>query len=273
MAAGKYKTDQSYDDDIDFIKESDAVQGDPAATDPDTVALTGPINVVIQKIVSSLAYLNNAVDNFSVSRMTDSVFGTGKIATQEEAEAGTAHGTGGPVLTPLRGLDLIRGSAAQATEDQRGTVEFATETEAQDESNNTKALTAASLYTSEVVSVTGSFENLRRTDTLNSGTPRISNFAVAGNVSAKKFGPIVIGSSSSGNITITFTYYTGGQHTSFSATFDLVDTNFDHNDYSWSISGGDRSVSSTATGFSISRSGAHGYGYYTHPITLTGTPN
>ena len=169
MAEGKYKTDPTYDDDIDFIKDSDAVQGDPAATDPDTVALTGPINVVVQKIVSSLAYLKNAVDNFSISRMTDTVFGTGKTATQAEAEAGTAHGTGGPVLTPLRGkqnaLATLRSSDAQSSTSQRGSAEIATQDEARGGTDNERIMTS-----------------LRVQDFLRNGTGAIANQTRKGTV-------------------------------------------------------------------------------------------
>lgn len=140
MAVGKYKTEANYDDDIDFIKDSNPVQGDPAGTDPDTVELTGPINVVIQKIVGSLAYLKERVDGFSVARMTDSVFGSGRTATQTEAEGGSAHGQGGPLLTPKRGMQLLRGTNAQATTTRRGTAEFVSATEAVDDSNATHML-------------------------------------------------------------------------------------------------------------------------------------
>ena len=143
MAAGKYKTDQNYDDDINFIKDSDEVQGDPAGTDPDNTPLTGPINVVIQKIVSSLAYLKNAVDNFTVKRMTDTVEGIGRTATQQEAEAGTAHGTGGPVLTVLRGIQMLRSAVAAANTTRRGTVERATQNEAVGLTDTERFLTAA----------------------------------------------------------------------------------------------------------------------------------
>ena len=140
MAAGKYKTDQNYDDDIEFIKDTDPVQGDPAGTDPENSPLTGGINVVIQKIVGSLAYLKDAIDNATIARMTDSVFGTGRTATQNEAETGTAHGQGGPLLSVLRGMQLLRGSAAQATVTRRGTAEIASATEAVDENNTTHML-------------------------------------------------------------------------------------------------------------------------------------
>ena len=99
----------------------------------------------IRDSVSSLAYLKNAVDNSSIARMTDTIFGTGKTATLPEAEAGTAHGQGGPVLTPLRGMQLLRGSNAQATEEQRGTVELATNQETADGNSTATAVTPAGL--------------------------------------------------------------------------------------------------------------------------------
>ena len=145
MAAGKYNTDQNYDDDIDFIKDSNPVQGDPAGTDPDNTPLTGPINVVVQKIIGSLAYLKNAVDNFDIPRMTQTVFGIGRTATQQEAEDGTAHGAGGPLLTPLRGRqtteNYIRSSDAQANTSRRGTSRRATQAEAEAGNNNERHLT------------------------------------------------------------------------------------------------------------------------------------
>ena len=151
MAAGKYKTDQNYDDDIDFIKDSDAVQGDPPGTDPDNTPLTGPINVVIQKMVSSLSYLKDAIENYSIARMTDSIFGTGRTATQQEAEDGAAHGAGGPVLTPLRGkqaidvhaLNLLRSALAAANTSRLGTVRRATQAQATGLTDTERYLTAA----------------------------------------------------------------------------------------------------------------------------------
>ena len=147
MSVGKYDTDPNYDDDIDFIKDSDPVQGDPAGTDPENTPLTGPINVIIQKIVGSLAYLKDAIDDFSIERMTDTVFGIGRTATQQEAEDGTAHGAGGPVLTPLRGkqnaLETLRSSDAQSNTTRRGTVRRATNPQAIGLTNTDAYLTAA----------------------------------------------------------------------------------------------------------------------------------
>ena len=127
MAVDKYNTQENYTDDIDFIKDSDPVQGDPAGTDPVITPLTGPINIIIQQLIGSLVYLKNAVDNFSISRMTESVFGIGRTATKSEAEEGTEHGPGGPLLTPERGMQLLRGTQAAATDSLRGTVRRATQ--------------------------------------------------------------------------------------------------------------------------------------------------
>ena len=101
MAAGKFNTTANYDDDIEFIEDSDPVQGDPPGTDPELTPLTGTANKIFQKIIGSLAYLKNAVDNFSIERMTDTVLeGIGRTATQQKQNL-ELHTVGGPFLTPL----------------------------------------------------------------------------------------------------------------------------------------------------------------------------
>lgn len=142
MAAGKFDKTPNYDDDIEFIEDSDPVQGDPPGTDPELTPLTGTANRIFQKVIGSLVYLKNAVDNFSIERMTDTVEGIGRTATQQEAEGGTAHGTGGPLLTVLRGMQLLRGSNAQANTTRRGTSRRATQAQATGLTNNEAHLTA-----------------------------------------------------------------------------------------------------------------------------------
>ena len=71
-----------------FILTTDNVQGDPPGT---TGALTGPINVALQKIVNTLLYLKNRVDNINVTASNASTTARGiiEIATLAEARAGT----------------------------------------------------------------------------------------------------------------------------------------------------------------------------------------
>ena len=173
------------EEDIEFIRTTDRVLGDPPGTQG---VLSGPINVIIQKIANYLLYLKDRLDNLTITvpNATTSNKGIAELANQTEGRSGsdstrimtsqrvqdyirnasnaratTTHYGVAIKATQTQAVSLtdtsayltaalveaiLRHSNAQASETRRGTVEFANETEAQDENNNTKALTAASLY-------------------------------------------------------------------------------------------------------------------------------
>ena len=126
-----------FEEDIEFIRTTDRVLGDPPGTQG---VLSGPINIIIQKIANSLLYLKNRLDNltFTPPNATTTVKGIAEIATKQEAETGTDTTR---ITPPKRVFDILKHSNAQATTTQRGTSERATQAEADTGTNDTNHLT------------------------------------------------------------------------------------------------------------------------------------
>ena len=128
--------------DTQFIRTTDVVQGDPPGT---TGTLTGPINVALQKVMNTLLYLKNRLDNLNLTPNNASTTqrGVAEIANQSEGRTGTDAVR---MMTALRVLDALRnGSAFYASTTQRGTAELATQAEVNARSDNSKIVTPATL--------------------------------------------------------------------------------------------------------------------------------
>ena len=57
--------------DTQFIRTTDAVQGDPPGT---TGVLTGPVNVALQKVMNTLLYLKTRLDNLNLTVNNASIY-------------------------------------------------------------------------------------------------------------------------------------------------------------------------------------------------------
>ena len=127
-----------FEDEVQFIRTTDRVLGDP----PGTVGvLSGPINVVLQKIINSLLFLKNrigAIDT-TVPNATTSQRGVIELATADEARAATDTVR---AMTPANSKRFNQSTAAQATEAERGTAAIATKTTALAGTNATDMMTA-----------------------------------------------------------------------------------------------------------------------------------
>lgn len=136
--ADEIQGQDQFESDIQFIRTTDKVLGDPPGTQG---RLVGPINVVLQKIVNSLVYLQNRISGISVDvpNATTTVRGIAEIATKTEAETGTDTTR---ITPPVRVFDILKSALAQATESRRGTMEVATEGEADAGTDDRKAITA-----------------------------------------------------------------------------------------------------------------------------------
>ena len=134
-----------FEQDIEFIRTTDKVLGDPPGTQG---ALSGPINKVLQKIANSLLNLKTRLDglNITVPNASTTTKGIAELITKTEVERTYDNADTTRIVPAKRIHDLLRHANAQATDLIRGTVLLANETQAQDDSNGTHALTAASLY-------------------------------------------------------------------------------------------------------------------------------
>lgn len=119
--ADEIQREDEFDEDIQFIRTTDRVLGDPPGT---RGTLTGPINVALQKIANALTYLKNRIEGLTVTvpNATTTTRGIAEIATKAEAE-GLADGT--RITPPVRVHDIVKSDNAQATTTQRGTVKRA----------------------------------------------------------------------------------------------------------------------------------------------------
>lgn len=79
---------------------------------------------------------------FTISDATESAAGIVRKSTQAEAEAGASNV---PVLTPLRGLQLIRAAVSAATETLRGTLQIGTQEQVDAGTLDTVAVTPKKL--------------------------------------------------------------------------------------------------------------------------------
>ena len=132
-------------DEVQFIRTTDRVLGDPPGT---AGKLSGPINVVIQKIINSLLWLKNRVDGIdtTVPNATTSQRGVIELATADEARAATDTVR---AMTPANTKRFNQSTAAQASETDRGTAKVASKTDAIAGTNNIDMMTPK--RTSEVL--------------------------------------------------------------------------------------------------------------------------
>ena len=214
---------------IEYLLTTDRVLGDPA----DIVgAVGGKINVVLQQIIDNLNWLREK----GLVDATTTVKGLVELANIAEGRAGSAQNVVPPVnvvrdmisthaptpgpsgISESRVNQLINAAIANfrtasqisqaisdalvsATTDRQGIVELATETEAANENENTKALTAASLYRTASYVLNNADINIASND-----WPNPENYSVGAinnQLIAKYFGPIQISDFSSGRIDIT----------------------------------------------------------------------
>ena len=199
---------------IEYLLTTDRVLGDPA----DIVgAVGGKINVVLQQIIDNLNWLREK----GLVDATTTVKGLVELANIAEGRAGSAQNVVPPVnvvrdminehaptpgpsgISESRANQLINAAIAaalvSATTDRQGLVELATEAEANNENENTKALTAASLYRS--INLTEGFQ----LQGIHSGLRNLRITDISSTISAKYFGPILI-YSSTGTITIRLSF-------------------------------------------------------------------
>ena len=107
--------------DIEYIFTSDKVKGDPRGL-TGAFTLSGKINVVLQKIINALAWVQK---NQRVIPDADTdTKGIVEKATQDEAETATDNDK---FVTPATSMAQLRHTNAQATETQQGTAKVATQ--------------------------------------------------------------------------------------------------------------------------------------------------
>ena len=126
--------------DTQFILTTDNVQGDPPGT---TGTLTGPINIALQKIVNTLLYLKNRVDNLNLTAANASTTARGiiEIATLAESRTGTDTQravTPAGTAAAIQNADL---TVANASTTARGIIEIATTNEATNATDTSRAMT------------------------------------------------------------------------------------------------------------------------------------
>ena len=126
--------------DTQFIRTTDAVQGDPPGT---TGVLTGPVNVALQKVMNTLLYLKTRLDNLNltVNNASTTQRGIAELATSDETETGTDTQR---VTTPAGVAAAIAAgtsAAPNASTTVRGIAELATNTEARTGTDTTRTVT------------------------------------------------------------------------------------------------------------------------------------
>ncbi|MBP9942251.1 MAG: phage tail protein [Comamonas sp.] len=138
-----------------------AVANHPATYKP-VLAEGSTREIIIRLIVevSSAATVRLSIDPAIVTasrawveglHATEAKRGIVQLATQEEAEAATNNAK---VLTPLRGLQLLRGLAAKATESLRGTLRITSSDDMADNDCDDAAVTPKKIRAGFVVSLT-----------------------------------------------------------------------------------------------------------------------
>ena len=136
--ANNFTEDSTYswpdDDEIQYILTTDKVLGDPAGTQG---ALTGPINVLLQKIVNRLAYLKNNVFKIDDNIQTRPMNVLDEVVFRDVSVSGKPMGRN----TIQRILDLI----PTATTTKKGILEIATTSEATARTATDKIITPATL--------------------------------------------------------------------------------------------------------------------------------
>lgn len=139
--ADTYTPEDQFEEEINFIRTTDEVLGDPIGT---TGTLTGPINVLIQKVVNSLLNLKNRLDaiNTTQPNATTTTRGIAELATQVEAETGEDTTR---ITPPKRVFDILKHANAQATDAIRGTAKIATTSEIETGTDNETIVTPAGL--------------------------------------------------------------------------------------------------------------------------------
>ena len=221
---------------IEFIRTTDKVLGDPPGTQgalsgPINKVLQKIANSLLN-LKTRLDGLNITVPNASTT-----VKGIAELATKLEAETGTdttriivakrvydilkhanaqattttrgtafradeTKGRSGTddeaMITSLRLLDFLRnGTGAEATTEQKGTVQKATENDVKNNQNTGRVVTVDSLYRTVNQPINASIPNLPSQLTL-------SNFSHSSTFQTKYFGPIFYGTSGSATISGTF---------------------------------------------------------------------
>lgn len=157
--ADTYTVEDQFEEEINFIRTTDRVLGDPPGT---TGTLTGPINVFGQKVLNSLRHLKNALDaiDTTVPNATTTEKGIAELATKVEAETGDDTTR---ITPPKRVFDILKHDNAKATDTTRGTVKFATQ-DLTNEGTDTETVISPGL-------LSGFFQNLNFPGRLSGTSP------------------------------------------------------------------------------------------------------
>ena len=128
--------------DTQFIRTTDAVQGDPPGT---TGVLTGPVNVALQKVMNTLLYLKNRLDNLNltVNNASSTQRGIVELATPDEVETGTDDQRATTPEGVAQAIAAGTSAAPNASTTVRGIAELATLAESRTGTDSVRTVTPA----------------------------------------------------------------------------------------------------------------------------------
>ena len=128
--------------DTQFIRTTDAARGDPPGT---TGTLTGPINVALQKVMNTLLYLKNRLDNLNltVNNASSTQRGIVELATPDEVETGTDTQRATTPEGVAQAIAAGTSAAPNASTTVRGIAELATLAESRTGTDTVRTVTPA----------------------------------------------------------------------------------------------------------------------------------